>query len=220
MMKGLLIKDLKLMKNQKSFFVIMAFVGMIFLITWEKPYFAISYITMMFSMFAITSFSYDEFDNGAVYLFTLPFSRKTYVREKYLFGLLICLIALTVSTVLAISASVIKGQSVDLVTIGATGLSSITICVLFLSIAFPIEIKFGVEKGRIGFIVIMAVFFLGFYLVMKLTQDGELMGVLNLIRKVEQLSGTVIVLGLGIFWCVAGLTSMKISICFLERKEW
>ena len=55
---------------------------------------------------------------------------------------------------------------------------------------------------------------------MKLTQDGELMGVLNLIRKVEQLSGTVIVLGLGIFWCVAGLTSMKISICFLERKEW
>ena len=36
-MKGLLIKDLKLMKNQKSFFVIMAFVGMIFLITWEKP---------------------------------------------------------------------------------------------------------------------------------------------------------------------------------------
>lgn len=84
----------------------------------------------------------------------------------------------------------------------------------------PIEIKFGVEKGRIGFIVIMAVFFLGFYLVMKLTQDGELMGVLNLIRKVEQLSGAVIVLGLGIFWCVAGLTSMKISICFLERKEW
>ena len=72
-MKGLLIKDLKLMKNQKSFFVIMAFVGMIFLITWEKPYFAISYITMMFSMFALTSFSYDEFDNGAVYLFTLPF---------------------------------------------------------------------------------------------------------------------------------------------------
>ena len=158
-MKGLLIKDLKLMKNQKSFFMV---VGLIFLITWDAPYFAISYITMMFSMFAITSFSYDEFDNGAVYLFTLPFSRKTYVREKYLFGLLTCLIALTVSTVLAIGASVIKGQSVDLVTIGATGLSSITICVLFLSIAFPIEIKFGVEKGRIGFIVIMAVFFLGF----------------------------------------------------------
>ena len=55
---------------------------------------------------------------------------------------------------------------------------------------------------------------------MKLTQDGELMGVLNLIRKVEQLSGAVIVLGLGISWCVVGLTSMKISICFLERKEW
>ena len=103
-MKGLLIKDLKLMKNQKSFFMVMAVVGLIFLITWDAPYFAISYITMMFSMFAITSFSYDEFDNGAVYLFTLPFSRKTYVREKYLFGLLTCLIALTVSTVLAIGA--------------------------------------------------------------------------------------------------------------------
>ena len=94
-MKGLLIKDLKLMKNQKSFFMVMAVVGLIFLITWDAPYFAISYITMMFSMFAITSFSYDEFDNGAVYLFTLPFSRKTYVREKYLFGLLTCCLLYT-----------------------------------------------------------------------------------------------------------------------------
>ena len=29
-MKGLLIKDLKLMKNQKSFFMVMAVVGLIF----------------------------------------------------------------------------------------------------------------------------------------------------------------------------------------------
>lgn len=219
-MKGLLIKDLKLMKNQKSFFMTMAVVGLIFLVTWDAPYFVISYITMMFSMFAITSFSYDEFDNGAVYLFTLPFSRKTYVREKYLFGLLTCLFALIISTLLAVCTNVMKGQTVDFVTIGATGLSSITICVLFLSIAFPIEIKFGVEKGRIGFIVIMAVFFLGFYLVMKLTQDGELRGILHLIHKVEQLSGVVIVLGLCALWLVIGLISMKISIGFLERKEW
>ena len=87
-MKGLLIKDLKLMKNQKSFFMVMAVVGLIFLITWDAPYFAISYITMMFSMFAITSFSYDEFDNGAVYSFTLPFSRKTYVERNIFLGCL------------------------------------------------------------------------------------------------------------------------------------
>ena len=54
-MKGLLIKDIKLMKNQKTFFVAMIFVGIMFLITQETPYFVIAYITTMFSMFTITT---------------------------------------------------------------------------------------------------------------------------------------------------------------------
>ena len=71
-MKGLLIKDIKLMKNQKTFFTAMTFVGFLFLITQETPYFVITYITTMFSMFTITTLTYDEFENGSAFRFSHP----------------------------------------------------------------------------------------------------------------------------------------------------
>ena len=74
-MKGLLIKDIKLMKNQKTFFTAMTFVGFLFLITQETPYFVITYITTMFSMFTITTLTYDEFENGSAFLFSLQQKR-------------------------------------------------------------------------------------------------------------------------------------------------
>ena len=85
-MKGLLIKDFKLLKNQKQFFLIIGLITFMFLVTNDSPYFTITYATMMFSMFTMSTISYDEYDNGAAYLFSLPISRKGYVAEKY-FGI-------------------------------------------------------------------------------------------------------------------------------------
>ena len=78
-MKGLLIKDFKLLKNQKQFFLIIGLITFMFLVTNDSPYFTITYATMMFSMFTMSTISYDEYDNGAAYLFSLPISRKGYV---------------------------------------------------------------------------------------------------------------------------------------------
>lgn len=101
-MKGLLIKDIKLMKNQKTFFVAMIFVGIMFLITQETPYFVIAYITTMFSMFTITTLTYDEFENGAAFLFTLPFGRRDYVKEKYLYGMITCVLGVVIVTLASV----------------------------------------------------------------------------------------------------------------------
>ena len=42
-MKGLLIKDIKLMKNQKQFFVVMILMGLLFMFAYSDPFFSVSY---------------------------------------------------------------------------------------------------------------------------------------------------------------------------------
>ena len=80
-MKGLLIKDFKLLKGQKNFFFIVCLVGVMLMVTSASPSYVISYMTFVFSMFTLSSVSYDEYDNGLAFLFCLPVTRKKYVRE-------------------------------------------------------------------------------------------------------------------------------------------
>lgn len=54
-MKGLLIKDIKLMKNQKNFFFIMLFVAVAMLFAEFDSSFVVSYFTMIASMFVLST---------------------------------------------------------------------------------------------------------------------------------------------------------------------
>lgn len=219
-MKGLLIKDIKLMKNQKTFFTAMTFVDFLFLITQETPYFVITYITTMFSMFTITTLTYDEFENGSAFLFSLPLSRKDYVKEKYLYGIITCALGLGIVTVATVVVSAIRGQKLDMTSIGATGLASISICIIFLSLSIPIEIKFGVEKGRIGFLLVLGLFFAGFYVAMRFAGNEGRLGVQNIISKIEDLSSVAVIGGVIGIWIIVGLISMLISMGLISRKEY
>ena len=56
-MKGLLIKDFKLMKNQKNFFFIMIFIAAAMLFAEFESTFVVSYFTMIASMFVLSTIS-------------------------------------------------------------------------------------------------------------------------------------------------------------------
>lgn len=86
-MKGLWTKDIKLISSQqKSLLAIWLIAAGIF-ITTDKISFAITYTSIVTSMIGVSTITYDAFDNGNVFLFTLPFTRKEYAMEKYLFTL-------------------------------------------------------------------------------------------------------------------------------------
>ena len=91
-MKGLLIKDYKLMLGQKSFLGMAALMAVLYLIIYKDPIVAVIFITVMCTMFTVSTLSYDEYENGMAYLFTLPISRNTYVLEKYAFALVNCIV--------------------------------------------------------------------------------------------------------------------------------
>ena len=101
-MKGMLIKDFRLLKNQGKTLILMLLAVAVFmnLITDVGPSFVVGYITIIFSLFTVSTISYDEFDNCYLFLMTLPVSRKNYVNEKYLFALLSIVLTWCVGMVL------------------------------------------------------------------------------------------------------------------------
>ena len=95
-MTGLLIKDFRLLKVQKNFFALITFILFGQILFAENNFFAISFASLTFSLLSISTVSYDEFDNGNPFLFSLPVTRKGYVLEKYCFGLIFLLGVLAV----------------------------------------------------------------------------------------------------------------------------
>ena len=102
-MKGMLIKDFRILKYQgKTLFLMLLVVAVLMnLITDVGPTFIVGYITIIFSLFTVTTVSYDEFDNCYLFLMTLPVTRKNYVNEKYLFALLSIIFAWCTGIVLS-----------------------------------------------------------------------------------------------------------------------
>ncbi|MGG5371684.1 ABC-2 transporter permease [Enterococcus sp. AZ196] len=70
-MKSLLIKDLKLMNMQKNFFLIIIVVSIFVCVVTSNAVTPITFLTFIGSMFTLSTISYDEFDNGNAFLFTL-----------------------------------------------------------------------------------------------------------------------------------------------------
>ena len=68
-MKGLFVKDIELMKQQKQFFILVVVMEVILNLAGSGSVsFATGYFTIVTAIFAITTISYDEFDNGLAFL--------------------------------------------------------------------------------------------------------------------------------------------------------
>ncbi len=157
-MKGLMIKDLRLVKNQGNSLLIMAACGIMMTFT-LAPGMAIGYMSALGVMLALGTLSYDEFEGGYTYLFSLPVTRRAYVREKYVFSLLGSLAGTVFGMVMCPIVAAAKGElagfSVSEMII--TGLiTMIVICVVMMGIMIPARIKFGSEKGRMVLFVVFA----------------------------------------------------------------
>lgn len=224
-MMGLLIKDIQLMKNQKNFFGVVAAVACLFAVTQDNPYFVLSYVTFMFAMFTVTSFSYDEVDNGLAYLFAMPIEKRDYVLGKYIFAILTCLFGLVCTGILVTAAFSVKVYllnlpvSYDFMLMGVTCFAAVAFSLLFLAAAIPVELKFGVEKGRIGFLLIFVVFFACYYV---LAQFGEKVSGWNPAGAIEKLLDLPLSAVVGIVSgviLVLSTVSFVISMRIVKRKE-
>lgn len=158
-MTGLLIKDFRLLKVQKNFFTLIVFILLGMILFSEDNFFAVSFATFIFSLFSTSTVSYDEFDNGNPFLFSLPVTRKGYVLEKYCFGLILGGSAWFVSTLLVVIVQLTKGAA-SLTDLLLPSLALLPFMLFLLAVMLPIQLKFGSEKGRIVLIGVIGLIFL------------------------------------------------------------
>lgn len=216
-MKGLLVKDFKLLKLQKNFFIVIVAIAIGLAIMNDDPTFMLGYLTFIMSLFTLSTISYDEFDNGNAFLFTLPISRKSYVMEKYGFSLLVGSSSWILAVLLAGAFSLIKGTEPVLEVI-MTAIMMLPIMLIVYAVMIPFQLKFGGEKGKIAMAGTVGLLFIIGFLIVKI---AELLGIdlLNVINTLPTLSmGMLVVIAVIIAIIIFGI-SMRISISIMDRKD-
>lgn len=149
-MKALLIKDLKLMKSQKTFLAVIVVLCVWFMAADRSTSFTIVYGAAMVSLFVVSTVSYDEYDNGMAFLFTFPISRRMYVLEKYVFGLLMLAGECVAMNILVFSINTIRHRTYQLQDMFLALFAPIITMALVLSVSLPVQLKFGAEKSRMA----------------------------------------------------------------------
>jgi len=160
-MKGLLVKDLCLLKNQKKLIPIVVILAAWFT-AFHMDSFAFTYMGLMATIIAIGTSSYDEYDRGFTYLFTLPFSRKTYVREKFLLGFLLLAAGMALAFLCVGAAALLRPGTIDGGEALAAAVSSALICAAVLGVTAFLDRLGGLAAALIGAALAAAVCIVGY----------------------------------------------------------
>lgn len=217
-MKGLYIKDFKLMMNQKMFFIVIAAISIFFTITQTNIFFVISYATFVAETFVVSSISYDEFNNGNAFLFTLPVTRTGYVKEKYLFATTLAIGAWLVTTILSIVFVLIQGTEVVILEWFLTAAMILLVALMMVLIIIPVQLRFGQNRGNVAMLLVMGgAFAIGYLAVSVLSNFGiDVFALIDALSMIG-LSGLMMILLLIV--AIAGVISYLISCKIMAKKE-
>lgn len=216
-MRGLLLKDVFLLKNQKRFFLIFLFAAAGMLFANLNPAFVINYVTIIFAMFTLSTISYDEFDNGYAYLFTLPITRKQYVAEKYVFGFLVGGSVCLVVSAFALIVTFFRTGIVD-VGVLTPAFFSLLIMFLFFCAVLPLQLKFGAEKGRIVLVFFIGAIFAIGYVLANVVKDSKV-DVSAAIEAMTSLNQASVIGLLFVISVAAVCLSYLLSVKIMQKKQ-
>ena len=155
-MKGLLVKDLRITMEQKTLLGLMLLCALICLFTMRDPTFIIGYMCLICATLGSTTCAYDEMNKGMAFIMTLPFSRKVYVLEKYVFSLIMGFTAWVLSTILATVCMIILKKPIGPEYISTVFMFLVPIF-LIPGVMIPIILKFGHARSRIALFIIVGI---------------------------------------------------------------
>ena len=215
-MKGLFVKDIELMKQQKQFFILVVVMEVILNLAGSGSVsFATGYFTIVTAIFAITTISYDEFDNGLAFLMTLPVTRKQYVAEKYLLGAGLTAVAWGIATITGVICKGVAELQGCLSETIIGSLIDIPLALLMLAVSLPLVIHFGTGKGRYIAMVMWAIIIAVVYALIKtMGLSADAVGAwLNGLNRGMVLAGVVL------FTVIVYMGSFGIGVRLMEKKE-
>ena len=215
-MLGLLVKDLRVSLTRKYTVLVILIAALIMGIYMEGP-FVLGYLTMIAIMLAVGTISYDEFDNGFVFLMTLPFDRKTYVREKYLFCFISASGAWCFAAVLYCTINLIRHNTAAITAELPMCLVLIPVIYIAAAIMIPLQLKFGAEKSRIVLYLIFGIIAGVVFTGKKMLDDANLTDQMK--TALNSFSPAAAVLALAAVFLLAAFISYLISVRIMQKKE-
>lgn len=218
-MKGLLTKDFRLLLVRKRFFLILVPIAL--LLEFNQPGFAPMWLAFISLFFAISTFSYDEYDNCYPFLLSLPASRRTYVLEKYIYTLSICIGSLAVGTLLGLLAAAVQRRG-DMAQLLYSSAVYVPVIIILLSVMFPPIVKLGSEKGRL---ILAAALMVSGVVAYAALQTVQAMGVdltetlLDILQKMGKNTDAAILVLLLLLAAALLAASIAASSRIMEKRE-
>ena len=147
-MKGLLYKDaVTLMKQLKLFLMMILIFAVI------PGYNLITFALVYCAMLPFSAMAYDERSKWNRLAAMLPYSNAQLVLCKYILGWLSVIGAMLIAAVAQFAAILIRGAQAELDTMLLTLVVSASVSLILLALSLPFLYRFGVERGRMTFIV-------------------------------------------------------------------
>lgn len=213
-MKGLWIKDIRgLLKYKTMIFVSTIGMSVFYGIMGLES--LLLYYGIFTSLGAMTTVLwYDEQDGASSFLFTLPFIRKQYVQEKYMFGIVsgLCNIAFFGSATILIRS--VRNGSFSNIVFGEI-MFALLLVFFLIAIQLPICFKVGVEKGRYILVVLVSILFALIGYLVSLHVEYYQIFFENVIRKKELYICLFSVIAIVIL-----IISYMLSVKIVEKKEY
>ena len=218
-MKGLLIKDLRILLHQKVTFLVIVLLGIFMSTNGGNISFSMGYMMFVSATLTITTISYDYFEKGMSFLLTLPVTKKMYVVEKYVMAVLIGLVVALVGCLLNCIGGFL-GALAPWNEFIITVLLTLAAAMLMIALYIPVYIKCGPEKSRVAILIVIgAIGAVGYlsYLVFKVEAvQKALLPVLGVLENMTAVQ--FVAIGVAI-WVVLMAVSVVISLRIMEKKE-
>ena len=207
-MKGLLIKDYKLLMLQKKTFLLMLLIAICMNFAMQdNPGVIIGYLTFFAALMANTTLSYDEYGNGITFLLTLPVTRKTYVRSKYVGNLLLLLFFWLPSTLLEALIYALQGRILFRMETMVSVLAILPVSLIFVDFMIPLVLRFGQEKGKLVWAAVGGLIFAVIAVLNALSEAGKL-------ETVKQVFGKLVQHGILLTVCIIVLSLLGLAVSY------
>lgn len=217
-MKGLFVKDIALIKHNKRLLGIIFLTVLFLLITGMNSSFLMGYVPFICCVLTMGTISYDEYENGLPFLFTLPIFRKEYVKEKFFLGLFTGGAGFLVSAATATIMQWIETPEMDIMQWFLFCGCFLIFLAIFLALMVPIQIKYGSDKGKIVFLGSILILIALCYLVTKIFEkfSFDFGGIKEFLSGISEWQFWVAGLVLAV---VVLVVSYFISVRIMEKKE-
>ena len=218
-MKSLLIKDFKIMMQQKMSLLLFIGISIFMVINGVDLTFCIGYATMLVTILMLGTIAYDEHENGMSFLMTLPISRKQYVLSKYIFtllGILItdCILLITIGIYkICVPSELLMSEYV------MTAVMLFFTAIIMSSFMIPVNFKYGVDKSRLVLLLFAGIISV-IGLVFSRFADYVPHGIRTLVAIAAKVTPAMAGIMLGIAALTIFILSLLCSVKIIEHKDY